>query len=240
MTERRTRPWLVVAALLPLAGAALVAWLMLRGAPPAEPGDAAGESLPRASGESRTGTQTATPTAEERAEKLARALQKISEAARISASRPGTSAAAGQPPDGPLPPLEVEADADAELDADAGPRFEGDRRIELPAPFPVDRDGIKAAIQSATPQIKECYDGWLEYHPRLGGKLVISFTIGAPEGERKLARITDVNLDENRVRHGVMEGCVLNVVSNLRFQRPDDGGAVTVRYPMFFSSSDDE
>ena len=242
MPETRTRPWLVLAAILPLAGAALAAWLMLGDEPRPEPLIAAAEPRSRAGVEHRAAQADANDSAEQRAEKLARALRTIEEAARINVGRPGDSTSAGQAPDGPIPPLqgEEEPDADAERDADTMPRTETERRFELPPPFPVDRDGIKAAIQSATPQIKECYDGWLEYHPRLAGKLVIAFTIGSPEGERKLARITDVELVENRVRHGVMEGCVLNVVSNLRFQRPDGGGEVTVRYPMFFSSKDDD
>jgi hypothetical protein len=104
-------------------------------------------------------------------------------------------------------------------------------------PYPVSRDGIRAAVQDRTPEIKECYDGWLALNPELEGSLIVSF--GIVSGEDELAHIEDVGLASSELNHEFMQGCVLNVFEELAFQ-PPEGGSITVTYPLLFSSEPDE
>lgn len=97
-----------------------------------------------------------------------------------------------------------------------------------------DKTGIQAAMKEVTAQIQECYDGWIQSNPDMQGKVLVRFTIGAEPGDQE-ARVLEVELPESELDNPVMEGCVLNVVSGLRFN-PPDGGKLVVNYPFRFST----
>lgn len=98
---------------------------------------------------------------------------------------------------------------------------------------PITRDGIKAAVQQELPQIRECYDAWLRQNPTLAGKIKVQFTITEIPG-RDRARVMRVDIADAGFGHVMMEGCVRNVISGLRFERPR-GGETRVSYPIDFS-----
>lgn len=94
----------------------------------------------------------------------------------------------------------------------------------------LDTEGIKGAVQEATPDIADCYTAWLRAHPDLEGKATVKFVIGATgEGDDRQGQIEQVTLDESELGHGLMEGCILNVMAGLQFEAPDE--PITVRYP---------
>jgi len=104
------------------------------------------------------------------------------------------------------------------------------------------REGIRAAIRAAIPDIRDCYDAWLQARPELGGRLAVRFTIesaggeatGQDDGTDVPARVTNVRIVSSELDHGLLEGCVLNVTAGLRF-RPPRGGKITVTYPFRFA-----
>jgi len=104
-------------------------------------------------------------------------------------------------------------------------------------PWPIDKEGIRGAVNEALPEIKECYEEWLKVSPNLGGKVVVTFTIKAVEGEES-GKVTQVALaDQSTIGHKPMEGCVLSVVEDLKFARPADG-EIKITYPMLLANGE--
>ncbi len=103
--------------------------------------------------------------------------------------------------------------------------------------YALNTEGIRAAINSAVPEMKECYEAWQKLDPSLQEKMTISFVLSSDGGQQS-------NFDEVHVMagpdvgHVAFEGCVLSVVSSLRFDAPAGGGQMMVRYPMTFSPGD--
>ena len=100
-------------------------------------------------------------------------------------------------------------------------------------PYPVSADGIRNAVAYAMPDLKECYEGWIQENEELGGRVVVEFTISG--GDEGIAKITKAEIGETELDHVVMEGCVLNVFEDLSFENPADGGEVKVNYPLIFA-----
>ncbi len=99
--------------------------------------------------------------------------------------------------------------------------------------------GISEAVRGALPEIKSCYDAWLKVSPKLGGRLQVAFTIspGAGGAEHGHGRISKTRIDNGTVGNAMLEGCVLSVFEDIRFDNPDD--EVEVVFPIIMSSSDD-
>jgi hypothetical protein len=97
------------------------------------------------------------------------------------------------------------------------------------------RDGIKGAIQQEMPEIRECYEAWLEQNPALAGKLKVQFTIVEVPGKAR-GKVVKVDTADGGMGHLAFEGCVKNVFSGLRFERPEHGGEMRVTYPLAFEN----
>lgn len=103
-------------------------------------------------------------------------------------------------------------------------------------PWPIDRDGIRGAVQEAIPQMRECYEAWVQQNPSIGGRVVVTFTIEAIQGEEG-AKVVGAKVGDQGIGHAAMEGCVVNVFEDLRFERPADG-KISVTYPVIFSNGE--
>ena len=103
-------------------------------------------------------------------------------------------------------------------------------------PWPLTADGIQGAVQSSLDDIKECYDQWLRLEPDVAGSVVVTFTITPVDAER--GEITAIEVADSDLDHPFIEGCVLNVFSDMPFEAPEDGGEVQVNYPLMFDSAD--
>jgi hypothetical protein len=120
-----------------------------------------------------------------------------------------------------------------------------ERKVEML--FSVDREGIQGAIQELSPQVRECYEGWLKTDSALEGRVTISFTIDHAEpltdedGTTRAvqyAEIRDTHIAVDEVRHTMMTGCVLNSMSELKFDNVES--PVVVNFPFHFSSGAEE
>lgn len=136
---------------------------------------------------------------------------------------PGTPAAAPPTASSAPTPTAPAAVATTPAPTDAGVRFA------------VDREGIRAAMRSALPEVKDCYEAWLKLNPSLGGKLVVTLTIDTDDGvEGRVSRIAPLDAG---LGHVPFEGCVLSSLADLRFE-PPLAGPVNVSYPFLFSAAD--
>lgn len=100
--------------------------------------------------------------------------------------------------------------------------------------FPTSKEGINDAIREELGEIRECYQAWLELQPELEGTIEVKFVISDVDGVGEVTRTE--TLDATSTDHTLFEGCVLNVMSDLTFEPPEDGGVVIVSYPFQFSS----
>lgn len=102
----------------------------------------------------------------------------------------------------------------------------------------LDRDGIKGAVQEKLPEIRECYQSWLQSNPQLAGKLKVEFQIVEIPG-RERGKVQAIEIADGGVGHVAFEGCVRNVFGDMRFEAPK-GGEMRVTYPIAFSNSEKE
>ncbi|MCP4871076.1 MAG: AgmX/PglI C-terminal domain-containing protein [Proteobacteria bacterium] len=156
-----------------------------------------------------------------------------------SPDRSGTEAARAAPPR----PEPVEDDDDtAEPDPTLDDPEPSDPN-ELRTIWSVDPQGIDAAVREALPQLRECYQAWLNVDPDIGGRVLFEIVIDVPQdGEAAedgtpLAAITELGIADTTVEHPMMESCALNVFSDLWFSPPDNG-PVKVTYPVVLAAAD--
>lgn len=101
--------------------------------------------------------------------------------------------------------------------------------------YPLDKDGIRAAVKSAIPDVTDCYESWLAMNPALGGRLIVKLTIDTDDGVE--GRVTRLSLADGGMGNVAFEGCALSSLSDLRFEPPLDG-PMNVTYPLLFSAGD--
>jgi hypothetical protein len=94
------------------------------------------------------------------------------------------------------------------------------------------REGIKRAVAERLPELRQCYRGWLQPNPALGGKLKARFTIAEIPGMNR-AKIMSVDIADAGVGEGAMEDCVRNAFKTTRFETPR-GGETRVTVPLDF------
>ncbi len=106
------------------------------------------------------------------------------------------------------------------------PRFPLDAGVR----FPLSAQGIKAAVQDAKPDLQQCYEEWTKLSPSLQGHLKIGFRISDGGVVDRVRLVEDAGMGNT-----AFEGCVLSVMSDLRFDPPESGD-LEVTYPIAFST----
>lgn len=154
---------------------------------------------------------------------------KVESPSSVTTAAPSAAQAPSLPtPPAPSEPAVERAAQDRGAAPPAGPTDAGTR-------FAIDREGIRSAMRSAIPEVKDCYESWLAMHPGLGGKLVVAFTIDTDDGVE--GRVTRISVGDGGIGHVPLEGCILSSVSDLRFD-PPLSGPINVNYPLLLSATD--
>jgi len=104
-------------------------------------------------------------------------------------------------------------------------------QVDGGAPHRFDRAGLDEAMRSAMPEIDLCYEEWLKIQPTLGGRMNVRFTINTDDGVE--GQVSHVSVGAVGINKIAFEGCILSVISALRFEPPLDG-EMTVSYPLAF------
>jgi hypothetical protein len=103
--------------------------------------------------------------------------------------------------------------------------------------YPLDRDGIRAAVHDAMPELRQCYESWLMAEPSLAGTLKVKMVLkGIPDGGSGSYMDEIVVMEDAGMGHMALEGCVRSVLSTMRFDAPEGGGTTTIHYPFTFNS----
>ncbi len=85
------------------------------------------------------------------------------------------------------------------------------------------------------PLMSQCYDNALAQHPKLAGKMVLSFTI---VGDPEVGGVVDEAdfAPESDIKDAELETCVRESLLTLTFDKPPSGGGyVAVKYPVEFA-----
>ena len=104
--------------------------------------------------------------------------------------------------------------------------------------YGLDKKGIRSAIKEKVRDIHECYEAWLEQNPRLSGSMMVAFEISPDDAGN--GAVTHIEVIDGGVGQPFMEGCVLNVFQDMRFEEPPGGGRVRVLYPLYFQPRGDD
>lgn len=157
-----------------------------------------------------------------------------SDATPPSAAPPGPAPTSNAEP--PPNPAHTEDAAVGDTAADDTAALANERRGEAVPQrsiWPASREGIQGAVAESIPGVLDCYDGWLEQNPDLSGRIEVRFEITPSEDPDELARITAAEIADSTVGHTFMEGCVLSVMEELRFETDE---AVAISYPFIFKN----
>jgi hypothetical protein len=96
-----------------------------------------------------------------------------------------------------------------------------------------DPSGIMSAVQTAVPAIKDCYAAWGKQQPGLAGALKVAMTIGVDPAEPSRGKVVGARIADNELQSAAVQGCLLNALDGLEFERPQ-GGKVEVTLPFRF------
>ena len=94
------------------------------------------------------------------------------------------------------------------------------------------KEDITGAIRKDLSAIRLCYERALTKSPKLEGKVMVKFVIGADGRVSSASDDSDVKFPDAKVTQ-----CVLGRVRALRFPKPVGGGVVNVKYPFVFKSA---
>ena len=114
-----------------------------------------------------------------------------------------------------------------------------------PGPAPALPDGddpdkayIQASVRELLPMITECYEHAIERDPKLGGTLVVSFTIDGEPGVGGVVGDSTVDPDQSTLADPQMRECVQETMYGLEIDPPKNG-TVHVTYPFMFAPGSD-
>jgi hypothetical protein len=109
--------------------------------------------------------------------------------------------------------------------------------VQEPAPAgKLDAAYIQARIrEDLVPIAQECYESALEDDPKLGGKLVMSFSIVGDPSVGGVVDEADADPTSEIQQPDLLE-CMKESMLSLSFPPPEDGGTVSVTYPFVFAA----
>lgn len=92
----------------------------------------------------------------------------------------------------------------------------------------IDKDALSRVFRSRGSALRSCYERELKKNPKIGGKLVIQFTIGAA------GRVTSASVASDSVGAPAVGSCVVSRVKSWKFPKPE-GGSVSVSKSILFA-----
>jgi hypothetical protein len=86
--------------------------------------------------------------------------------------------------------------------------------------YPVDAQGIGRAILGLKPALRDCYENYGRRNQIQRDNIQVKVVIGPDPTDPSRGVVTNAESNEAAFRHPTVDGCVKNVVSDLRFDRP--------------------
>lgn len=107
-----------------------------------------------------------------------------------------------------------------------------DLAVRTTVRYPVSGDGIQAAMKESKVELIDCYESWQRRQPDVGGRIDVAFVIDA--NDAGIGHIRDLHIVDGGLGQQLLEGCVLNVMNDLTFERPSS--PLNVTYPLLFAA----
>ncbi len=104
----------------------------------------------------------------------------------------------------------------------------------------LDKEYIKASVRELLPLLSECYEQALERDPKLGGEVVIKFTIEGEPGVGGVIGESKVDAEHSTLHDPAMSECLEQTMYAIQIDPPAGGGIVDVTYPFAFSNDDSD
>ncbi len=134
-------------------------------------------------------------------------------------------------PDAADPTDRVRAGDPPQLAIPAGEAGEAEANEE-PVLYPLNRDGIRDAMTNEAEDIRRCYETILKDYPDTAGRIAVGFTI-SPEGV-----VTEADIEDSSAGSLYLEGCIVTVMEEVRFDPGDTTENTRVTWPFVFRASD--
>ncbi len=93
----------------------------------------------------------------------------------------------------------------------------------------VDKKRLAAVFRARGGALQSCYERELKKNPKIGGKLIVKFTIGTA------GRVTAASIAKDSVGSSAVGKCVVSRIRGWKFPKPE-GGSVSVSKSIVFSS----
>lgn len=97
----------------------------------------------------------------------------------------------------------------------------------------VDREAIRNSIRAQISHFQDCYANALKRNKDLEGKIIIKWQI-IDNGLVKGAQVQETTIQDQ-----VFAGCMVDIISKIKFEAPPEGQIAEVVYPFTFKFSDD-
>jgi hypothetical protein len=107
------------------------------------------------------------------------------------------------------------------------------------APGELDKDYVRDQIREILPLLAECYNHALERDPKLGGRMMVDFSIVGDPSVGGLVGDSKIDGDKSDIGDADMRECVQETMYAAKFKPPGENGTVRVSYPFVFRPSDD-
>jgi hypothetical protein len=94
-------------------------------------------------------------------------------------------------------------------------------------------------VKAIIPQLLECYEDGLARNPKIGGTIVVDFTI---EGEPEVGGVVGqsaIDPEKSTLIDPAVRECIQETMYALEIDPPESGGVVRVHYPFAFSATGD-
>jgi hypothetical protein len=121
------------------------------------------------------------------------------------------------------------------LEMNVEPEQEGEaRELALDGLPDLDPEYVRAAIrEQLVPVAVDCYNSALRDDPKLGGELILKFTIVGAEEVGGVVEDSSID-EESTLDSPFIRECMRESVMAVVFEPPPDGGKVEVSYPLVF------
>lgn len=95
----------------------------------------------------------------------------------------------------------------------------------------LDKDVIRRTIRGHLHEVKSCYETELARDPRLGGRVMVQFTIAAT------GAVVESVVQSSTLNNPSVESCIVTAVRTWEFPKPLGGGIVNVSYPFVLTAT---
>ncbi len=92
----------------------------------------------------------------------------------------------------------------------------------------LDKEIIRRIVQEHSAQVRGCYEKELAASPKLAGKVVMKWIVGAD------GSVTEAHTESTDLKNANVEGCIEKTILTWTFPKPKGGGIVIVNYPFTF------